>query len=77
MNNGISFSYLLFWNALTYPNSYYNRTPRIFDSLSLDISADRIRMTGQFKTHMLMLNYYHEMTELAYGIDVPETVKTV
>ena len=32
-------------------------------------------MTGQIKTHML--NYYHEMSELAYDIDVPETVKTV
>ena len=63
-------------NTITYQNSYYNRTPRVFNSLPLRIHIRGKDVTiRQFRKYLL--NYYHEMTELVYDIDVPQTFKTV
>lgn len=61
-------------NTLTYQNSFYNRTPRIFNSLPSHTREADVSI-GQFKSYLL--NYYRTMTEQIYDIDVPQTFKTV
>ena len=56
-------------NTLTYQNSYYNRTPRVFNSLPLHVRGKGVTIR-QFRKYLL--NYYHEITELVYDIDVPQ-----
>ena len=73
INNGISIK-IPRVNTLTYQNSYYNRTPRIFNSLPPNIRGSDVTI-GQFKSYLL--KYYHKMTELVYDFEVPQTFKTV
>ena len=55
-------------NTLTYQNSYYNRTPRIFNSLPPNIRGSYVTI-GQFKSYLL--KYYHKMTKLVYVARCP------
>ena len=73
INNGISIK-IPRVNTLTYQNSYYNRTPRIFNSLPPNIRGSDVTI-GQFKSYLL--KYYHKMTKLVYDFEVPQTFKTV
>ena len=61
-------------NTLTYQNSFYNRTPRVINSLPPHIRGTDVTIR-QFRKYLL--DYYHEMTELVYDIDIPQTFKTV
>ena len=73
ITNGISIK-ILRVNTLTCQNSYYNRTPRIFNSLPPNIRGSDVTI-GQFKSYLL--KYYHKMTELVYDFEVPQTFTTV
>ena len=55
--NGVSVIPIV--NTLTYQNSYYNRTPRVFNSLPLHIRGKDVTIR-QFRRYLL--NYYHEMS---------------
>ena len=74
INKGISVNIPRVINTLTFQNSYYNRTPRVFNCLPSHIRGSDVNI-GQFKSYLL--NYYHKMTELVYDIDVPQTFKTI
>ncbi len=59
-------------NALTFQNSFFNRTPRIYNCLpprEADVTI------GQFQSYLR--NYYRSMTEQVYDNNVPQTFKTV
>ena len=59
-------------NTLTFQNSYYNRAPRTYNCLPSYIRDADVTI-GQFKSYLL--KYYHEMTELIYDINVPQSLK--
>jgi hypothetical protein len=61
-------------NNLTFQNSYVNRAPRTYNCLP-SYMRDADVTIGQFKSYLL--KYYHEMTELIYDINVPQSFKTV
>ena len=61
-------------NTLTFQNSYFNRAPRTYNCLPSYIRDADVAI-GQFKSYLL--KYYHEMTELIYDINVPQSFKTV
>jgi hypothetical protein len=60
-------------NTLTFQNSYFNRVPRTYNCLPSYI-CDADVTIGQFKSYLL--KYYHEMTELIYDMNVPQSFKT-
>ena len=61
-------------NTLTFQNSFYNRTPRIFNSLPSYLRDTNISIS-QFKTKLL--EQYRYVTEHVYDVDIPQTFKTI
>ncbi len=61
-------------NTLTFQNSFYNRTPRIFNSLPSYLRDTNISIS-QFKTKLL--EHYRYVTEHVYDVDIPQTFKTI
>jgi hypothetical protein len=52
-------------NTLTFQNSFYNRAPRIYNSLPPQIQEASVTV-GQFKSYLL--TYYEAMTKQIYNI---------
>ena len=53
---------------------FYNRAPRIYNSLPLHIREASVTV-GQFKSYLL--TYYEAMTKQIYNINAPQTFKSV
>ena len=61
-------------NTLTFQNSFYNRAPRIYNSLPPQIREASVTV-GQFKSYLL--TYYEAMTKQIYNINTPQTFKSI
>ena len=62
------------FNSLTFQNSFYCRTPRVFNRLPSNLRQHTISI-GEFKNNLF--KYYSQMTQEIYNIDVPQTFKTI
>ena len=63
--------------TLTFHNSFYNRAPRIYNSLPPHIREASVTV-GQFKSYLLTYyELYETMTKEIYNINAPQTFKSI
>jgi hypothetical protein len=60
-------------NTLTFQNSFYNRAPRIYNSLPPQIREASVTV-GQSKSYLLT---YEAMTKQIYNINTPQTFESI